>query len=304
MDTGRQIVRWSIPGTVFLLALIFVLVLFVAFNDLNTLTKIFGSKASAKITIPYVLLISSIIPLGFIIYQVYYWAYGNVVAIFNWVAIDKGAIILKHLDVETRRVLFKNQRTFSSIERDVEPEEIILSDTETEDVKEFDHFSYIVDIWILGKFLPQIRRLKENFRNSKGRRSYKLHFFGHWDMVRYWVHGREEHFRKEYMNHFDIFHALGACNIAVYLATFFSVVGVYCLSEMGIVSMTTTQDLILNGKLTTFLILMLLFTIKVIDGNRRATLYSIIALMKHQAHFDDSNGQKNKVKDVEVNGSE
>lgn len=280
MDTGRQIIRWSIPGTVFLACFLASQIVFISINNPSLIGSLFGAKDTAEYAIPYVLLISAIIPLGFIIYQIYYWSYGNVLALLHFVAIDKGAIILGHMKPETLRRIFENQtsRTFSHIERNVVPLTVGQFD-----VKEPDHYSYIVDLKWLQKLLPQFRKLKSEYRNSAGRREYRLHFFGHWDMVRSWLQARDdERLRTEYTNHFDIFHSLGACSVAILLATLSSLTSLFFLTDLGSKIVAEPGTTLPNLAAFAILIAMALLLLKILDSNRRASLYSILALLMHE----------------------
>lgn len=282
MDTGRQIIRWSIPGTVYLLGLLTILMIYVAINELSLLVSMFGTKENAKIAIPYVLLIAAIIPLGYVIYQLYYWIYGNVIRGFNLVAIDKGSIVLSKMSQDVLDPILERQRSlsFSYIERNITP-----SSDESSDVKNADYYSYIVDVGILRKFLPQLRKLKKTFRNSEGRRDFRLHFFGHWDMVRYWVQEQEDdRLRFEYTNHFDIFHSLGACILAIYLSLLSSVVGFLCLEYAGVFN---ESNFVTNFAATSLILILSMLLVKIFDSNRRAALYSILALLMHHIEYCD-----------------
>ena len=93
MDSARQILRFSVPGTLFILSCVtcqFVLDLALRRSEAGVL-----SSASAGLTI---LVIGASIPIGFIVYQLYYVTYGPLRLFKMAPTLDRGRFILQRLD--------------------------------------------------------------------------------------------------------------------------------------------------------------------------------------------------------------
>ena len=293
MDTARQLIRWSIPGAIYLLviALSYFCYVILSWPSNTDLMCYLNDKLSTfKLTAPFLIALS--IPTGFLIYQLYYWVYGNVF-LYIFVSMDKGAIALQCCCQNYVLKLINIQSTFNEIERGVDRrflysrmyyrfsplKDIIRKNRERRFVKFFCElylkFLICLSLGII-KIIPRLYILKKKYRNKDGRRLFRIHFFGHWDMVRYAFKSKEipDSLQEEYTAHFDIFHALGASRWAIVLAlaTFY-----FC-----VIFFPSIQNKIsLNGWYIIFHIFICVVIIKIISSNRTATCYSIIALLSH-----------------------
>lgn len=197
MDAARQVVRWSIPGWILLLTL----------SLLQILTRLAQGRSLHDIamspllhdlsTAAVALVVTSGIPLGFIIYQAYYSSYGKVL-IFGLVNRDRGAEILSALPEAIRSRLLVVEDCRADLEEMYE------------EVRSF--------------LLPHpFRRLRPEFRNRTGRRRYEAKVQTNWDIVRFWINyicirQKAEAVKQEVTTMADIYHAMGAARAALLLA--------------------------------------------------------------------------------------
>ncbi|HCM74983.1 MAG TPA: hypothetical protein DIS90_01280 [Cytophagales bacterium] len=198
MDTSRQVLRWSIPGWVFL----FVLVIFglitlrtigvIHFQEIITqlATQRYGVEGAA-------ILAASGIPLGFIIYQIYFYLYGNVLP-FHFVNLDRGFSVLSNLPPSIQKQITKD---------------IGVSLQDSEMTEEFR--------------LPLLRtilnRLKKQYRNRNGKIEYEEKLRVNWEIIRYYlihisIHDKSTDVHREFTSLSDIFHSLGASRVAIFLS--------------------------------------------------------------------------------------
>lgn len=97
MDSARQIVRWSIPGALFFGALMFFLFLHGRALDSPQL----HADAATIATI-----IAASVPMGFLIYQIYFVFYDRGLPWLNVVALDRGGAVIEILSKGAREHLW------------------------------------------------------------------------------------------------------------------------------------------------------------------------------------------------------
>lgn len=207
MDTARQVLRYSIPGsvTMMLLAGFVVLGRLLLGDSFAEIGDSVGGEVSA------IVVIFATIPLGFVIYQLYYDSYQSMVRPWRprpfaggvrWVRVDRGARVLSSLPAEQQRRI---EGLF-----DVELElEWILRLEQTR----------------LGE-LAHAYRLGDEFiaaNEDDPYEAYRLRRQKHSNVLRSLVgigDGVElgNTIKSEYTTLSDIYHALGACRTGVQLA--------------------------------------------------------------------------------------
>lgn len=206
MDTARQLLRFSIPGSITLLLIAGFLVL----GRLLHGDSWDGVGQAVRDNVSAVVAIFAAIPIGFLIYQVYYATYRAVVWPWRprplssderWVRVDRGAQVLFLLPLEQRRrieALFGVKLKLHSI-LDPEP------------------------TW-LGR-RAHAYRLKEEFiaEGPRPLERYRDRWQENWNIVRALVEISDASelggaIRAEYTTLSDIYHALGACRAGAQLA--------------------------------------------------------------------------------------
>lgn len=100
MDTARQVVRWSIPGSVLLIVALAVDVMSRLFERLHGARGPLISVGSSAVA----LFALATIPLGYLVYQLYYSREGRIRRFpRSMVPIDRGHMILWSLDLQVRQ---------------------------------------------------------------------------------------------------------------------------------------------------------------------------------------------------------
>lgn len=216
MDTARQVLRFSIPGSITVMIGLGFLVLgrLLQGDDWS------GIQEAVRENVSAVAVIFAAIPLGFFIYQMYYAAYRAFVWPWPWrwnrrnpwVRMDRGAEVLKGLPSEQLAEI----ETFFGL------------------ALAFDDITRKVDTR-LGRtahayeFTPGYVKKAE----AEGRMPYDIYkklWQDHWNIVRALVEiGADDMttgsvIRSEYMILSDFYHALGACRIGVLLAESTSII--------------------------------------------------------------------------------
>ncbi len=227
MDTARQVLRFSIPGSVTLMLILG----FIVTGRLLQGDSWEGVGSAIAGNVSAVAVIVAAIPLGFVIYQVYYATYRAVVWPWRprplksgtrWVRIDRGAQVLSRLPSEQ----LERVEALFGVELDLEP---ILRREET---------------W-LGRRAHAYRLRDEFVAQGKGDDAYeryRLRWQENWNIVRALVEVSDGGdslgaLKSEYTTLSDIYHALGACRAGVQLA--------------GVVSIATCLLYALNGDIAT-----------------------------------------------------
>lgn len=206
MDTARQVLRFSIPGSITLLLIAGFLVLG---RLLQGESWDAVGQAVAENVSPVVAIVAAI-PVGFLIYQVYYATYRAVVWPWRprplkskdrWVRIDRGHQILALLPSDQQALIAELFGVTLKLEEILEPERS----------------------W-LGK-RSHAYKLKDEFRIQEGRdylQRYRDRWQENWNIVRALVEISDSNgggaIRSEYITLSDIYHALGASRAGVQLA--------------------------------------------------------------------------------------
>lgn len=104
MDTARQVLRWAIPGwNLWLFALLFITLRFIVSGRTLTLTD-FASMNFAQVLSLLTALAGLGIPVGYLIYQIYFWIYWSIpFPIKN--PEDRGYSILKDCNVDWKALV-------------------------------------------------------------------------------------------------------------------------------------------------------------------------------------------------------
>jgi hypothetical protein len=211
MEPTSQLIRFSIPGSIFVLAAIgtFALAKVVWEQPL-------GSAESLATLTASITAIAASIPLGFLIYQAYYWGYSPFV-IGDIVTRDRGREALSALPEEIQNQL----RTLFDARLDMR------------------RHHHTVDVPVLRKLrllrldderlktrykedIPLSRedeyKFEEDDRNI--RRIYSDNWYENWDVFRAILdlvasHGDRPEIKRNFTTLYDIYHALGASRLAV-----------------------------------------------------------------------------------------
>ena len=230
MDAARQILRFSIPGSVLLLAYF----AFFAISRRCQGVHLADSAAGLKMNISPVVGIAATIPIGFLVYQLYYFNYGPVVRFwpFPWggslVRMDRGSQVLHRLPKPQRDAL---SAVFG-----------VRFDLEAPHVRAVRPRHW----WQLWKVRPwlwyalKMLHLKDSWkRGDRADRKvreerYAKRWHRNWDALRAVVDiaastESTRQIRAEYIVLSDLYHALGACRTATALAWLACVVDVYVL---------------------------------------------------------------------------
>ncbi len=230
MDSARQVIRWSMPGWVFL----FWLGVFQIIQNIFLVGSISAaleySALSQLSTGAAAIVIGSGVPLGFLIYQLYYHAYDQ------WMPLslapqDRGGDIIRCLpsDVQTKLRAYEPMLDTDEM---CEPSAIPLLPL------------------IFGPDLP---RLKAQFRNRAGKKHYRKNRQVNFEVVRFYLtvistELKSESFRQEYTNLSDIYHAIGASRMAL-ICSFVMYVSYNALSiaQRGATLTLYIYPLLVNG---------------------------------------------------------
>ena len=216
MEPTSQLIRLSIPGSMVVLAGVgtyaFAEVLWgQQLSDVEALTKLTTSIAA----------IAASIPLGFLVYQIYYWRYSPFV-IGDIVSRDRGRDALWHLDPDVLARL----RTHFDARLDVRRHHRTISTPVIRRLK----------LLRLNDELLRARYKDESLTDSKEdeylfekdnrnlRRIYKDNWYENWDVFRALLDlvatdgGRPE-IKRNFTTLYDIYHSLGASRLAVILGS-------------------------------------------------------------------------------------
>jgi hypothetical protein len=253
----RQVVRWSIPGWLFLFSL-FTYQLVSAVLRGVTLAELLQSPVVQNFSSAIAgLLVVTSIPLGFLTYQIYYRYYG-IVWPFGIVSRDRGAEVLKQLPVH---VLENLQR-----------EAGIIVD--------------IADIHSERKYpiLPnRVLVVGKEHRTRAGRYHYSTRLERNWELVRFYLtwlcmEDKTQEFKREYTSLSDLYHAIGASRTAILMS--FGVYSAYNLIT-HLDRFTTPQMWFAYGAMAFGTVWML----RVLEYTRRKTQYSSLAILRHSFHW-------------------
>jgi hypothetical protein len=217
VEPTSQLIRLSIPGSIFVLAGVgtyaFAEVIWgKSLSDVESLTTLTTSITA----------IAASIPLGFLVYQIYYWRYSPFV-IGDLVTRDRGRDALWHLDPDVLARLRTHFDARLDVRRHHRPvsvpiirrlkllrlnDELLRARYKDESLADNDEDEYLFE--------------KDN-RNL--RRIYKDNWHENWDVFRAlldWiaVEGKRPEIKDNFMALYDIYHSLGASRLAVVLGSF------------------------------------------------------------------------------------
>lgn len=260
MDTSRQVLRWSIPGWLFLFLSIVFGWIGIRTNGLANLQSLFSLVPSQKYGVEIAALLAAAgVPLGFIIYQIYFYMYGSVLP-FSLVNIDRGIDILGGLPAETL------ERITDEIGIQVDTAEM------TEEVK-------------IPLLHAPLHRLKKPYRNKKDRSIYEARLRANWEIVRSYltrisVHTKTSDVSKEFICLSDIYHSLGASRVGLLLAYagWVSYIGLKCLLDANSIWRLHFARTCLG---LVFVSLLFAFLNSVLTRNRDKALISSQSFLRH-----------------------
>lgn len=243
MDTARQVLRFSIPGSITLLVIAGYLVLgrLLQGDSWEAVGQAVSENVSAVVAI------IAAIPIGFLIYQVYYSTYRAVVWPWRprplkgkerWVRIDRGAQVLALLPVEQQQQISGLFGVDLQLEAILEPEPSWLGRRA--------HAYRLTDAFVSESRSDALERYRNRWQEN-------------WNIVRALVEisdGSEigGALRSEYITLSDIYHALGACRAGVQLAWIVSFVAstAYVVDGQSAVGSALTMGLTLVATLSLF----------------------------------------------------
>jgi hypothetical protein len=222
VEPGSQILRLSIPGSIFVLTGVgtytFAQVLWgKTLSDVQSLTTLTTSVTA----------IAASIPIGFLVYQIYYWRYSPFF-LRKYVTRDHGRDALSGLppDILARlRTLFDARldvrRHHESVNTQVRRrlrllklnDELMRARYKVENPQAGDEGDYSFE---------EDERFEKDERNI--RRIYKDNWYENWDVFRSLLdliatRGERPEIKRNFMNLYDIYHSLGAGRLAVPLGT-------------------------------------------------------------------------------------
>ena len=272
MDTSRQVLRWSIPGWVFVfLLIVFAWVLLRVTGTVN-FQVLLSSVATQKYGVESAALLAAAgIPLGFIIYQIYFFMYGTVLP-FYLVNIDRGIDIFR----------VPGRETLNPTTIDIHPEtlkRITIDIGVALDVEE------MTEEFRIRLLHAPLHRLKREHRNPAGKRKYEARLQNHWEIVRYYLtrisaNPKSSDISKEFTTLSDIYHSLGASRIAVLLAYLASItyVALRCLGDANSI---WRLHLARTGQGILYITLIFGFLNSVLTRNRDKALISSQSFLRH-----------------------
>jgi hypothetical protein len=253
MNPARQVVRWSIPGWLYFLLMLVLQAETMLIEGQPFSIPFLGAVSEGVSGGMIALLVAGGVPLGFILYQVYYSWYGSVLP-FHLVNRDRGADVLLALPEGTRSELSKSVRGSIDLEMMYEK----------------------VPVPILRY---PLRRLKKQYRNKAGRTRYEKNLQRNWDLVRFHLHticsrsGSWE-LKEEVTSLCDIYHGIGASRATVFLA---------CISHSLYNVISRSTDLICSPRtavavIGAYPVAYLVF--RVLERTRTHTLTSLLSLLR------------------------
>lgn len=209
MDTGRQILRFSIPGSIFLLHGV---VCYLLFRRIQGVPFVEASTP-IKENIAAVIAVLATIPVGFLIYQFYYFTYEPVLRLWPlpWkgrlVRRDRGGQILKRLDEDEIKALEKIFRC--TIDRK-DPHSVVPSGGSP--IQRLMHATGVLEVSGTTGELPVAAKERQL--------AYEDLWYTHWDALRSAMEVASTyeagvHIKSEYTALSDIYHSLGAARTAV-----------------------------------------------------------------------------------------
>jgi hypothetical protein len=216
MEPTSQLIRLSIPGSIFVLSgvgtYVFAEMLWgEQLGDVEALTKLTTSIAA----------IAASIPLGFLLYQIYYWRYSPFV-VGDIVSRDRGRDALWHLPPEVLARL----RTHFDARLDVRRHHRTVSTPVIRRLK----LLRLNEAQLRARYKDPILIESEEDEylfekdNRNIRRIYEDNWYENWDVFRALldtlaVDGKRPEIKRNFTTLYDIYHSLGASRLAVVLGS-------------------------------------------------------------------------------------
>ena len=205
MDSARQVLRFSIPGSVLLLHGLICYLLYQRFQGVAFI----DASALIRTNVTALIAVVATIPTGFVVYQLYYFRYVPVLKIWlrpwggRFVRMDRGGQILRTLDSAQLRQLediFQCQIDREQIHKIVPKEG-----------SPFERLMYAMGVLeVDGK----TKALEMKERQS----AYEKRWYTHWDVLRSAIDISAltiKELKADYTSLSDIYHSLGAARTAV-----------------------------------------------------------------------------------------
>jgi len=261
MDSARQVIRWSMPGWVFLfwLGVFQIIQNICVFGSISAALE--NSALSQLSTGTAAIVIGAGVPLGFLLYQLYYHAYDQ------WMPLslapqDRGGDIIRCLPVNVQAKLREYEQMLDTNE---------MCESSTIPLLPL----------IFGSDLP---RLKEQFRNRAGKKSYRKNRQVNFEVVRFYLtvistELKGEGFRQEYTNLSDIYNAIGASRMAL-ICSFVLYLSYNILSPHHWAALLSLYmyPLLINGAI-------FLLALKIVQSRRTRTGIASQAILSHTINW-------------------
>lgn len=237
MNTARQIIRFSIPGSIFLLHAAVCYLIYRRVQGVSFVT----SSAPIQENLAAAIAIAATIPVGFIIYQLYYFTYEPVLRIWplawggRFVRRDRGWQILQTLDQQQLKAL---EGILGCVIDPEEPHSVVQRKGSV--FHQLMHLSGVLEIDGPRKELPMDNKARQS--------AYEHVWYTHWDALRATVdiagsYTVSEQVKSEYTTLSDIYHSLGAARTAVLCAWF----GVFLLAASHVGRLANSPGAALGG---------------------------------------------------------
>ncbi|MBE0682731.1 MAG: hypothetical protein IH589_12545 [Anaerolineales bacterium] len=260
MDTTRQILRWSIPGWVFSFMLFLFWLIMARTIDAIHLNDLISAIATHDYGLQGAAVLAATgIPLGYFIYQIYFYLYAGVLP-FDIVSSDRGLDVLFKLPSIVRKRIMKELN-------------VIIPEQEMSELAQIKSIN-------LG-----IYRLKKQHRNFRSRQVFKKSLREHWEIIRYCltqisIKTKSEFVNKEVTTLTDIYHSLGASRVALFLAYFLWItfIAIRITSDANSVWAQELPNTILGAAYTTLFFVLLYI---VLTTNRNNALISVQKFLEH-----------------------
>jgi hypothetical protein len=211
MDVGRQLFRFSIPGSIFLLWAVAGAVLI----RLITGASLASTTAPLRENVAALTALVATIPVGFLLYQAYYVLYRPLLLNWpmvwygRWIRIDRASQILcrfQENQIQALRDLF----------------DVPLDITKPHEREAARPLRWLRLLKLSGDYLARHKS------DTEARATYSNRWYDNWDVLRAIIDISEASeatrgIKREYVHLSDIYHALGATRTAIWAGWFTSV---------------------------------------------------------------------------------
>ena len=224
MNAARQVLRFSIPGAVLVLWILTCFAVYKRFQGVD----VFSSAALVRENIGALLVLLVTVPVGFIVYQIYYFTYGPIFNLwpFRWsgrlVRVDRGAAVLHGLSGPRLQAL----GSAFEVKLDVVHAHVRVPDPGPWKAFREENPWYRYPVEKVFHWL-QLVELTKDWKDSHAkqgiRKAYTRRWHHNWDALRGLIdiagsYPRSSHIKHEYTIFSDVYHSLGATRTAVALA--------------------------------------------------------------------------------------